>query len=314
MVSTLSKALQTATDTCRIHLSIMMFEILTVFIPVIQVIRLRILARRAAKSTAKWEADSQATLTLRSSSSIEQLRTASLHIAEKGRKSSSNDHSMEHYLDLGLGDRLLTMTALDHVLAENSGPLQDFSALSDFSGENIAFLTRMMAWKASYSWSGSPTISEEEVQPLAMFNQALDIYIEFISPHYAPFPLNISSQALKQLEDIFREAAETVRGAPVVNPATPFDMPHLPSSGHEAACYTGSVPGAFSSEVFDDVRDSVKYLVLTNTWPKFVAEMQERHRQRQRRSGDTERTGTSMAASSQRTLVAKVSQKFHELM
>lgn len=303
----------------------MMFEIFTIFIPVFQVIRLRILARRAVLSTAKWEADSQATLTIRTSISTDHIKTSSLTLAEKGRCSSPTGQFTEYYLDSSLGDRLLTMTALDRVLTENPSPLQDFSALSDFSGENIAFLTRMMAWKASFhpAIPLSPTIYEEvsareELPPqLDMFNQALEIYIDFISPHFAAFPLNISSQSLKALDDIFKEPAEAVRGASDVNTATPFDMPHhgRSSSDHTTATapYTGSIPEGFNREVFDDVRDSVKYLVLTNTWPKFVAEMQQRHRQKLRRSGETERSETS-EASSQRTLVAKVSQTFRSLL
>lgn len=304
----------------------MMFEIFTVFVPVFQVIRLRMLTRRAALSSARWEADSQATLTLRTSTSTEQFKSSSVNLAERGRCSSPTSQFIECYLESAQGDRLLSMTALDHVLTENPGPLQDYSALNDFSGENIAFLTRMAAWK-SMAWpfaAMSPTIIEEGSTTgpdlfdprLEAFNQALEIYIDFISSHYAAFPLNISSHAQKQLQDIFAEPARAVRGAPEVNPATPFDMPSSrPSSDRTtmSAYYTGVVPDGFHQGVFDDVRDSVKYLVLTNTWPKFVSEMQQRQRQRQRRSADTERT-LSSTASSQRTLVAKVVEKLHTLL
>lgn len=47
------------------------------------------------------------------------------------------------------GESILTMSALEHVLERNPGPLQEFSALRDFSGENIAFLTNVAEWKNS---------------------------------------------------------------------------------------------------------------------------------------------------------------------
>jgi hypothetical protein len=311
-----------------------MFEIFTVFLPVTQVIRFKILRRKAARSTAKWETDSQATLTVRTSISIStststehfEMSTATL-AAEKGRCSSPTAELAE--LDPAMGDRLLSMAALDYTLTHNPRPLQEFSALNDFSGENIAFLTRMAAWKAP-SWQGIPagpvireegnTKEENAYQPhLNIFNQALNIYIDFISPHYAPFPLNVSSQALKKLQDVFEEPAVVTRGASEVNPAAPFDFP-APASGRlsseqkeeATAYYTGSIPAGFSREIFDDVRDSVKYLVLTNTWPKYIAEMQQRQRQKHRRSADTERTITS-AGSSQRTLVTRVSEKLQAI-
>lgn len=36
--------------------------------------------------------------------------------------------------------------------------------------------------------------------------------------------------------------------------------------------YDGDIPSGFDRSVFDDAERSIKYLVLTNTWPKFVRE------------------------------------------
>ncbi|KAF7548506.1 hypothetical protein G7Z17_g7018 [Cylindrodendrum hubeiense] len=172
-----------------IHLSVMMFEVFTVFVPVCQVLMLWILNKKVVDSNAKWETASQAT-TLRVSASAEW--NSSLSVAEKGQPLD--------YLDQAMGDRLLTMSALDHVLNENPGPLQDFSALSDFSGENIAFLTRTAFWRSMWPAPG-------EQQKLDAYNHALEIYTDFISPRDAEFPLNLSSQDLKRLEDIFEKSA-----------------------------------------------------------------------------------------------------------
>lgn len=112
-------------------------------------------------------------------------------LAEKGQTSVFSDECM--------GDRLLTKDALDHVLSKNLEALQDFAALKDFSGQNVAFLTCTASWKSS--WPESPN----EEQLLGTYNQALWIYTTFISPRDAEFP--ISSQAFKHLQSIFEKPA-----------------------------------------------------------------------------------------------------------
>jgi hypothetical protein len=38
----------------------------------------------------------------------------------------------------------------------------------------------------------------------------------------------------------------------------------------DRALYWGDIPEDFDGRIFDDAEASIKYLVLTNTWPKFV--------------------------------------------
>ncbi|KAG8412245.1 hypothetical protein J3458_014434 [Metarhizium acridum] len=173
------------------------------------------------------------------------------------------------YLDEELGDRLLTMTALDYVLKDNPGPLQDFSALNDFSGENVAFLTRMAMWKTS--WPLMPTGEQKR----DVYNEALAIYTDFISPRDAEFPLNLSSRELKHLEDVFEKPTRILCGEASANPATPFDIEAPMSLSREVSHsdigtlvkYRGEIPATFTLGVFDNVQSHIKYLVLTNTWP-----------------------------------------------
>lgn len=276
----------------------MMFEIFTVFVPVFQVIRSWNLARKVNDSNARWETASQ-TSTLGSSSSDWKM---SKHINES---SKSVD-----YLDEELGDRLLTMSALEHVLFDNPAPLQEFSALNDFSGENIAFLTRAAKW--TESWPVEPAREEDR---LAAYNQALAIYEDFISPRDAEFPLNLSSKELKSLEEVFEKATRIVCGEARTNPAVPFDVEQaLPRAGENnsqtdirSAQYRGEIPEAFDMAIFGRVQSHIKYLVLTNTWPKFVAEMQSR-----RRSSESERSGFS--AGSDTTLASRVSSRISSLL
>ncbi|KAH6608265.1 type G- coupled receptor [Trichoderma cornu-damae] len=275
-----------------INLSIVMFEIFTVFVPVFQVFKIWAQRRRAARSNAKWDPSAQATnLTV---SSPDDWILPPITLTEK-----------ETPLDIfneDLGDRLLTMSALEVVLSEDPGPLQEFSALRDFSGENIAFLTSVAKWKSS--WVGK--LSDEQKRDL--YNAALEIYIDYVSPKDAAFPVNLSSTEIKCVQEVFEQAARVVCGEQMINPATPFDVETAPSHCCEVGgrCeltsratyyrikYEGDIPNSFDVTVFDSIQGHIKYLVLTNTWPKFVDEMQ----QSKRLSGETERSvGTWMTGS-----------------
>lgn len=273
----------------------MFFEIFTVFVPCWLVVRHYRLRKRAADSNAKWETASQSTLR---KSSIVEWKTASY--IEKGLTID--------YLDREMGDRLFTMSALDHVLSENPGPLQEFSALRDFSGENIAFLTNVASWKSS--WPGGAT--EDQIRDA--FTRGLVIYTSFISPRDAEFPINIPSKYLKQLEAIFEKPARIVCGEARVDPATPFPT-ELPSPDSEEDSdrdwielgevagriqYVGDISEEFDFGVFDRAQAHIKYLVLTNTWLKFVTEIQQ-----QRRSGETERSGNTEKSAS--TIASRIS-------
>lgn len=272
----------------------MMIEIFTIFVPIYQLIRLNVQAKKAAESNDKWDTASQTTL--RTSTSTEWMK-ASLGDAEKGQSVESFESS----------DRLLTMSALDHVLTTNPSPLQEFSSLSDFSGENIAFLTRVASWKA-----GWPSSTDDETM-LELYNQALAIYIDFISPRDAEFPLNISSKTLVYLQSMFENATRTLLGEGSINAATPFDAPPSSSSGSEPstvldkAQYAGAIPDGFGQFVFDTVESHIKYLVLTNTWPKFVEMQQRRMSIESERSALTAGSGTTLASRMSSTM-SKISQ------
>lgn len=173
-----------------------------------------------------------------------------------------------------------TMDALEHVLGKNPTQLQEFAALSDFSGENIAFLSELALWKSR--WSQAP----DEKELPNVLNQALWIYADFISAQDAEFPLNISSNSYKHLESIFEKPTRELLGEKNVNPTSPFDMDISATHSHDMTVrpiYTGEIPDNFDLNVFNNVH---KYLVLTNTFPKFVKSMR-------RKSTDTERSDFS---------------------
>lgn len=204
------------------------------------------------------------------------------------------------YISGGYGDRLLTMTALNRVLQEHPIPLQEFSAHHDFSGENIAFLIRVSTWKAT--WSEAAELTQD--QRIDMYNAALRIYIDFISPRDAEFPLNLSSALLKEVEIIFEASARVVCGEARNDLTLPFTFELPPSRGSDASeavlstRYTGDIAQEFGVSVFDEVQGHIKDLVLTNTWPKFVREMQMRRRPSvgSEGSGMSERSGATVVS------------------
>ncbi|KAG6037503.1 hypothetical protein E4U41_005070 [Claviceps citrina] len=249
-----------------IAVSIMMLEIFTVFIPVWEVRKQRRLSRETLDSIARWE--SRQKCAQHSGKSLHSGSSASSTWTGRTKAGSVST----------TGGSIFTMDALEHTLSKNPEPLQEFSALRDFSGENIAFLTRIREWRARYIVGASQNVKDETdsaatfVLSRECYNSALRIYIDFISSNSAEFQVNLSSQDFKNLQSIFEGAARIVTGdCRSSDPATPFaDGPRRPADDVALAYYTGEIPEAFNDCVFDDSEMSIKYLVLTNTWPKFI--------------------------------------------
>ncbi|KAF5713319.1 transcriptional activator of allantoin GABA catabolic [Fusarium globosum] len=262
-----------------IHVSIFLLEIFAVFVPAFQVIKQRILVKRVENLNMDWYSTSS-TSTLRELNDLRRGSSVATRLGDKGGYESS---------DQELKDTLLTISAFNYTLNSNPGPLQDFSALNDFSGENISFLTEVTRWKIS--WRAGP----DEADVRDAYNAGLDIYANFISPRDAEFPLNLGSADLKYMEKMFEKAARETFGQADVHPAIPFEtttsLESAPASAREKPTYTGIVPAEFGPAIFDSIEHHIKHLVLTNTWPKFVKEMQSR-----RRSVETTRSGYSEAA------------------
>lgn len=273
----------------------MFIEIFTIFIPAYQVI-LHWRAQRAA-SARKWDdTNSVSTFTSRPPSKTSASKHSTIELIDRNASLES----------LANNDRLLTMGALTRVLSENPAPLQDFSARCDFSGENIAFLTRLAQWKENFPSVGG----DVGVYRKKAFDAALVLYIDFISPRDADFPLNLSSAQLKALERVFESAARSVCGAPSFEPALPFfetpksaggssGAPSTPGDGASWLHFQGEVPEMFHEGVFDAAKAHIEALVLTNTWPKFVRDVLER-----RTSVDSERSHETV--SSGRTMVSRL--------
>ncbi|KAB8223241.1 hypothetical protein BDV33DRAFT_43923 [Aspergillus novoparasiticus] len=270
-----------------ICLSIWVMEIFTVFLPCWEVMRHHALRQETFNAIEQWESKMK-----KSGSDARSLNSIPTLVDSMMSGWKSHNGSVD---TTGSRDSILTMGALEHVLERNPAPLQKFSALNDFSGENVAFLTSVAEWKNSL-----PKALRENTDPMdnnmkellhERFNRALHIYVKFISVSQAEFPVNISSQDLRKLENIFEGPARALYGEKraVVDPVTPFDTPSFPMkslsspsfgngsqvelhpvSSDDRVQFWGEVPEAFGPTVFNDAEKSIKYLVLTNTWPKFV--------------------------------------------
>ncbi|KAG5915660.1 hypothetical protein E4U42_007956 [Claviceps africana] len=246
-----------------IGVSIMMLEIFTVFIPVWEVCKQQSLSRETLESIARWESRQKSAQRSGKSLGSGTSSTSWMSRTKAGSVSTT-------------GGSIFTMDALEHTLARNPEPLQEFSALRDFSGENIAFLTRIRQWRAKYIVGVGVKNENDSAKTLVLsrecYESALHIYIDFISSNSAEFQVNLSSQDFKNLQGIFEGAARVVTGERSArDPVTPFDeCPESKQDDAALARYTGPIPDDFNDGVFDDAEMSIKYLVLTNTWPKFI--------------------------------------------
>lgn len=281
----------------------MLIEIFSIFLPCWQVWRHQSLRQETMNVISSWESKRSnhggegsstlgATSVLGGSPSQKTWKTISAV-----EKSSIADSVGTAYS----GESMLSMGALEYVLEHNPDPLRQFSALKDFSGENVAFLTAVAEWRSRYRIIGKGEAAREA------YNKALHIYVDFISPKDAEFPINISFQDKTGLEAIFEKAARVLYGDRGLanSAATPFapgtDWPREAGAARpshaserpiigsrtnsntdvelramtERVAYWGEIPAGFDSTVFDKAETSIKYLVLTNTWPKFVRDRRE---------------------------------------
>lgn len=232
------------------------------------------------------------------------------------------------------GESLLSMGAMECLLQNNPEPLRLFSALRDFSGENVAFLTAVAEWKRTYP--AGPDSPEEAVRDA--YTRALRIYTDFISIRDADFPLNISFQEMARLEAVFEKAARILFGRTgLADHITPFatalppppppspragnvgdvhqhapSISESPSSAKDSVTelrsmvrrlsYWGHIPEGFDMDVFDQTETNIKYLVLTNTWPKFVQERRSSDGSLVELSGEEHHSSPSWATSLSRMI------------
>ena len=235
--------------------------------------------------------------------------------------------------------KMYPMESLDACLSGNHDGLQVYASCMELNGENIIFLTKVIAFtqqcqKAFYETCKSTT--EFRRARTAMFRVGLSIFVSLVHDGTASYPINIESNIYTQLDSIFGPATALVASAkeasrspsiatPVSSKITPWDDPaestadiqedanggyfsnvnengsypmramSRKSSGNESSEHivrvgesepgmaagglSGArsdplegvkVPGEFDERVFDAAFRSVRFMVWTETWQRYM--------------------------------------------
>ncbi|KAL6245573.1 hypothetical protein RBB50_007572 [Rhinocladiella similis] len=295
--------------------SIVIMQGSVIFVPFFQIFKNRRLESETREIIAEWEEKQKAggSLTTSNSSKTAARSRVSTRVSMKST-ASTNPRQGEMY----------TMSALEKTLKLNPQPLLMFSALKDFSGENISFLIHIREWKAKWNMDKHKSTmlrkpSQGKTADPALvrqqFQQAVGIYASFVSLKYSDFPINISSAHQRELEVMFEQYAALVCAEPASNAATPFENYWSSTFSDDLESQAGKdqlssvstavsdsekheprpeslqarqlrelkmtnfgerlpanigIPDTFDATVFDKAELSIKELVLTNTWAKFV--------------------------------------------
>ncbi|KAF2853122.1 hypothetical protein T440DRAFT_487597 [Plenodomus tracheiphilus IPT5] len=281
---------------------IFMMEVFAIGFPIADVLKGISLHQETLEAIANWEArraangfDSDAT----EGSFIHHPLSTATTLKSSDRNSISKTSFESQKSDM------LTMNALENALRTNAVPLLRFASMKDFSGENVSFLTNLADWRRY--WLSAKLSSAQHRHD--QFIAATRIYAHFVSD-FSEFPINISSKEKKRLQNVFEDAANLLyrhkRGSlasATSDNATPFDniLPTEPKNSFSSTTELQStvnldalgranfravssmrepyidevltdieVHEDFKETVFDAAESEIKYLVLTNTWPKFV--------------------------------------------
>ncbi|KAF2196743.1 hypothetical protein GQ43DRAFT_241141 [Delitschia confertaspora ATCC 74209] len=176
-----------------------------------------------------------------------------------------------------------SMCALEFAIQHNIEPLIAWAASREFTAENAIFLREVRNFKKK--WSGLTTVTTS--QRKQMFTEASLIFFTLVNPFTAETPINIEYKIFRCLQNTFA----TVEYDPY-RPTSRSGSPDSVSARENVVCpwedasdrpaslksevsvattkSLNIVPSEFSEDVFDRAFDSIKYLVFTNTWPRYV--------------------------------------------
>ena len=283
-----------------------------IFIPCWQVLKSWHLHKETLEILEQWEEKTHA------GTKDDQSTLATSSVLSKQTRSTKSSGTSSRSSARG---EMYSRRALEKALSTNSAPLLIFAAFKEFSGENISFLNHVRQWKEAWApptqnrFSAFPPQNNRRLEGGALrrsqFSFAVEIYLSFISTSHSNFPLNLSSQHLRELNHVFNRAAGTIDITTLVparpfesKGSRPFDVEH--GSQKELVTITTSpihsdtdtdtisgapsrgvdklnlldlkprlpesvpIPDSFGPGVFDHAEESIKYMVLTNTWPRFV--------------------------------------------
>ncbi|KAF2715554.1 hypothetical protein K504DRAFT_397003, partial [Pleomassaria siparia CBS 279.74] len=178
-----------------------------------------------------------------------------------------------------------SMQALEYSINNSIESLIDWAASREFTAENTIFLREVRNFRRK--WAGLRMVTT--AQRRQMFTEASLIFFTLVDPLTAEMPINIEYKVFRSLQNTF----STLEYDPY-KPPSRSNTPISPSSRDNVICpwedtltrptsvdsnmtsssITSStksfVPSEFTEDVFDAAFESIKYLVFTNTWPRFV--------------------------------------------
>jgi hypothetical protein len=178
----------------------------------------------------------------------------------------------------------VSMQALEVSLEHNIESLIAWAASHEFTAENTIFIGEVRKFKNK--WTELAFISTG--QRRQMFKEASLLFFTLVNPFTAEAPINLEYKVYRGLQDMFSEVeydpympkdngsalpSPAVRDNVIcpweakLNRSTSFESNETDSS---TASVRSIVPAEFNEDVFDDAVDSIKYLVFTNTWPRYV--------------------------------------------
>ncbi|EOA85300.1 uncharacterized protein SETTUDRAFT_90966 [Exserohilum turcica Et28A] len=178
-----------------------------------------------------------------------------------------------------------SMRALELTIQNSIEPLIAWAAIREFTAENCIFLREVRNFRKK--WGSLDVVTT--VQRRQMFNEASLIFFTLVNPFTAESPINIEYKIFKAMQNMFanvefdpympRCPTPDNVNSPVQreNVICPWEntLSRPASIDSNATTSTTSsarsiVPSDFTEQVFDSAYDSIKYLVFTNTWPRYV--------------------------------------------
>lgn len=243
-----------------------MMEFVTIFFTLLEVYRSSRERRAISAAIVDWE---------RRTHGCDSVQSSLLQRASKSESESERSPSNK-------GD-LCNMQALERALESNPRDLLQFAATKQFTGENIVFLTRVRAWKGRWSRANSAKTPMSLEAKSKLYEAARDLFDRNISLHTAQFPVNLESKIYRSLEAIFGSNLPC-ESRYIITPFTEFwtakreskaagfeDITLSPAEDSNASAdRILALPYGFDGDVFDLAERSIKYMVLTNTWARYL--------------------------------------------
>jgi hypothetical protein len=287
----------------RLAPGIIMMQAATVFFPIFEAYRSRVQLRSTLAAVKSWEEKRKSG---ESSTGYSGSTKNNSIISSKKPGSTATSVSTRR-------KEMYTMAALEKALTVNATPLLHFAVTKEFTGENIVFLMQVRDWHAAWNCAVRDFGTVTGQVKHRLFNIAVEIFATSVHTKTADFPVNVEGKIRSSLEAIFGSAVIGIKHVDE-NIVDPFNHHSLGSMGlkpprsipskfdydvcenynasdsqenfigsakndlgviPEVPETAANIPAGFDEHVFDEAEASVKYMVITNTWPKFVDSCKE---------------------------------------